>query len=175
MPLLLRKLDRKASFYPDCHTGVGDVQADALSDLRTSGNELSFWLVQDDHQNLDRVVAALASARMKLDKLDYALIDRQLVDTLQIEIVKRSGVSLDKQANERWHQDLTALSGKKVLELAITIQEKAELVRVEKEKVRAAIRRSIDDGFIDSRDITEKKLRRDLALDLPDRTPSDDN
>lgn len=78
MAFILRKLDRKASFYLPDWLDEDDAQADALSSLRTKDNRLSVWRIDDDRGNLRRVVAALAAGRDFLDKLDYAVIDRQV-------------------------------------------------------------------------------------------------
>lgn len=167
MPFLLRKLDRRAAFHPVPWIEDGDVQADALYDLRTHGNELSVWMVPEDHSNLERVVAALAAARNSLDKLDYALIDLEVVRVLGIRVVKKKGNSRDEQANELWHQDLTGLSGAKIVELAFRMRTEASFVRVPKGDVGSAIVKSIRDGFIDP-DRIEASLKKALP---PERDP----
>ena len=150
MAFILRKLDRKAAFYRADSIQDGDVQADALYDLRTSSNTLSVWMIEENLANLNRVIAALAAGRETVDKLDYALIERQSLDQLGIEVVKAKGGSYDDQANALWHQDLRGLSGAKLVDLAYLIQEKAELGRVQKKKVAALIVTSVHKGFIDS-------------------------
>lgn len=57
----------------------------ALSSLRTKDNRLSVWRIDEDRGNLHRVVAALAAGRDFLDKLDYAVIDLQALDSLGIQ------------------------------------------------------------------------------------------
>ena len=163
MSFVLRKLDRKAAFYPLPTLKAGDVQADALSNSRTSGNTLSVWLVQEDQTNLNRIVAALAAKRDYLDKLDYALLDTQALDSLHIQVVKKKGDSYDDQANDLWHQDLTDLSGTKLINLAsmIQAQAKAKLVRVPKGDVGDFIAASINEGFIDP-DRVDDRIKKKL-------------
>ena len=162
MTFILRKLDRRAAFHPLDWISKGDVSADALSDLRTTGNTLSVWQIDEERTNLERVVAALAAGRMKLDKLDYALIDRKILDSLGISLVKESGCSCDPDANALWHQDIIGLSGSKLLELAFTLQTHAEFTRTQKKTVGNLISTSIDSGFIDA-DRLQNKLRQDLV------------
>lgn len=164
MALVLRKLDRRAAFYRGLGVDVGDVQADAISDLRTSKNALSVWQVNDDHTNIDRIVAALAAGRMNLDKLDYALIDAETLDELNIGIVQKRGRSLDDRANDLWHYDLTELTGTSLVNLAFMIQEKAMFVRVQKARIGSVIEASVRHGFIDSSRLKDG-LRKALSLE----------
>lgn len=168
MPFVLRKLDRKAAFYGIPTIPDGDVQADALSDLRTKENALSVWLIDDDRVNLNRILAALAATRDALVKLDYALISQHDLGSLRIEIVSNKGVSCDAEANARWHRDVRGLSGRKLVEFAATVRANAELVRVQKGDVGAHIANSINNGFID-----RVRLKPDLrmALSNGNRTP----
>ena len=161
MPFVLRKLDRKAAFHPINGIPTGDVQADALSDLRTTGNALSVWLIDDDRANLDRIVAALGAGRMELAKLDYALMDHVVLDDLRIQATPKHGLSIDAGANSLWHRDLLDLSGGKLLELAVIMQAQATFERVQKSELSTLIAQSLHNGFID-RDRLKEKLARAL-------------
>lgn len=146
MAFILRKLDRKASFYPRDWLDDDDVQADALSSLRTKDNRLSVWRIDEDRGNLHRVVAALAAGRDFLDKLDYAVIDLQALDSLGIQAVRADGLSPDDGANQRWHHDLNRLSGRRLVALAVKMR--GGLARKSRSNVRALITESIHSGFI---------------------------
>ena len=94
-----------------------DVPADPLADFaNTSENRLSVWLVDDDKKNLRQVVAAMAAAREKLDKLDYVLFPRGYSDGAGITCEEVLGDTPDDQANV-WHRDLVGLSANKVVAL----------------------------------------------------------
>ena len=159
MPFVLRKLDRKAAFHPIAGIPTGDVQADALSDLRTIGNALSVWLVDDDRANLDRIVAALGAGRMELAKLDYALMEYGMLDDLHIQATAKHGLSLDAGANSLWHRDLVGLSGQKLLELAVMMEARAKFERVQKSDLSTLIAQSLHSGFIDRGRLKEKLVR----------------
>ena len=92
MPFILRTI-RKSKWYK--HERVpwlveGELQADALGDLRTSDNELSVWLVEDDESNLEQVVTALAVTRQRISNVDYALFDLQFLSELNIKIINNT-------------------------------------------------------------------------------------
>ena len=146
MAFILRKLDQKASFYALDWLEDDDTQADALWSLRTKGNQLSVWLIDDNKSNLKRVIAALASGRDTLDKIDYALIDRRVLESLDIPVSKVDGLSPDAGANQHWHFDLTKLSGKQLVALAVYMRE--GLVREPKSKVKTAVLESIHSGVV---------------------------
>jgi hypothetical protein len=57
----------------------GSAPAEALTDLRPTNNALSVWRIEADHSNLSAVLAAFASNRDRLDKLDYALVDETVL------------------------------------------------------------------------------------------------
>ena len=162
MAFILRKLDRKASFYLPDWLDEDDAQADALSSLRTKDNRLSVWRIDDDRGNLRRVVAALAAGRDFLDKLDYAVIDRQALDSLGIRVIKADGSSPDDGANQRWHHDLNRLSGRRLVALAVRMR--SGLARESKISVRALITESIHSGFI-ARSRLKASLLQSLELD----------
>ena len=162
MALILRKLDSKASFYQPDWLRNGDTQADALSNLRTKGNQLSVWLIDDDRSNLDRVLAALAAGRDRVEKLDYAVVDRRVLDSHGIRAVKADGQSPDGGANQRWHQDLALLSGSQLVALAVSMR--GGLSRKPKSKVRTLIVESIRSGFV-AKDSLKSTLLESLDLD----------
>ena len=159
MAFILRKLDQKASFYALDWLEDDDTQADALWSLRTKGNQLSVWLIDDNRSNLNRIVAALAAGRDTLDKIDYALIDRQVLDSLDIRVSKVDGLSLDAGANQHWHYDLTNLSGKQLVALALYMRQ--GLMREPKSKVKTAILESIHSGVV-AKDALLKSLLKSL-------------
>ena len=160
MAFLLRKVDRKAAFaLPDWPLDDDDVQAKALQSLQASGNALSVWEVDADRGNLERILAALSANRRNLDKLDYALIDRRCVRELSLSSVPRPGDSLDQGANQQWHQEMTRLSGRGVLRLAVAIRTHAELGRLQKPRVAQLINHSLESGFIRRADVADSILR----------------
>src|SRR5262245_1715293 len=117
MPLL-RKIT-KAKWYDDESIPVGEIQADALTDLRTDKNALSVWSVELDESSLAAVIAALASNKTAhVSKVDYVLLDDDVIARLDLRPVKSDGDSPHHEANTRWHLDLTGLTVSKIAGLA---------------------------------------------------------
>ncbi|MGB0383435.1 MAG: hypothetical protein ACPGWR_01305 [Ardenticatenaceae bacterium] len=163
MAFLLRKI-RKAKWYK--HQGVpwldeGELQADALEDIATKGNELSVWYIEDDESNLEEVVTALAASGDVVANLDYALFDLQLITTLNIKIRQSPGITPDDTVNALWHRDLYNLSASKIMGLADMILTQAQIRRVPKKKLLAMIAQAVSTGRIDRR-----KLRPRMAAKI---------
>ncbi len=94
-----------------------DVPADPMADFAsTSENRLSVWLIDEDMENLKQVVAAMAAARERRDKLDYVLFPWDYLDGARITCEEVLGDTPDDQANV-WHRDLVELSANKVVAL----------------------------------------------------------
>jgi hypothetical protein len=160
--MLLRVINKnrwmEASFL-----AKGDLQADALLDLRTSGNALSVWHVEGDESNLNRVVALLAAGRDRLSNFDYALIDPESLIEFDIKIIASPGSSCDEVANEKWHRELGELSVSKIVNLAGVIATSTKGRKLEK-AVRHLLRSAVEAGHIQL-----AKLKEKLASEVSDR------
>lgn len=128
MRFVLRKI-RKARWYK--HDRVswlveGELQADALDDLRTTGNRLSVYLVDDDDTNLERVASALVTANTEyISDFEYAIISYEVFQELDIKTEDSEGETPDGLVNS-WHRDLLELTAAKIVALATAIQTRAE-------------------------------------------------
>ena len=141
MPLLLRTI-RKSKWYG--HEGVpwlpdGELQADALDDLKTTNNILSVWVVDDDRENLEQVVIAQAACRDSFAHVDYALFDQQILSELGIKFEPSPGETPDEEANSNWHIDLTELTASQRFKLATTIMAEADRKRFPKKDIEEQI------------------------------------
>jgi hypothetical protein len=65
--------------------GEGEVPAGAFIDLKTDKNALSVWRFDGDQSTLDRLVAALAANREKLDHFEYALANEEAIPTIKVQ------------------------------------------------------------------------------------------
>ena len=99
--------------------GELDLPADPIGDLRTKENSLSVWQINKDNSNLDLVVVALATNRVKLDKFEFGLFDEAIVRSLGIH-AQFPGPSFPLPhvplANQ-WHRDLIHLTADKLVQL----------------------------------------------------------
>lgn len=150
MPFFLRTI-RKAKWYKNeavSWLAEGELQADALADLATKGNELSVWHVEDDRSNLEQVVTALAAGRDNIANLDYALFDQQILSAINIKIKETKGGSPDEKVNA-WHRDLVELSATKLIGLAKAIQTEAAKERILPKDIIRLIKRAVVSGQIE--------------------------
>jgi hypothetical protein len=97
-----------------------EIPADPLGDLKTTGNGLSVYLIDDEKSNLGRVVCALAATRDRIQHFDYLLFDWDILLSTGITVKRSEGKTPDCAVNEL-HCDLAELSGQKLLALATDI------------------------------------------------------
>lgn len=163
MPFFLIKI-KPAKWYP--HDGVpwlnvGDVQADALWDLRVSSNLMSTWEIADDKSNLNQVIAALAATRDTLGEFGYALLQQQAVLGLGIKFEQTTGTSKDQYANAQWHYDFVQLTASQICALTNEIKKKENRIRAGEWQVKAFLEEGVRLGRIKLADLNpniHKKL-----------------
>ena len=145
MPLLLHSVRENRWFKEDAAPWLerGDVPADAVSDLRTTGNELSVWELESDRSNLKRIVCALALGRSEITASGYVVFDSAPLAGIDIGIsAEKPGGTPDKGAN-KWHRDLTNLSGNKLVALTRAILQHGDTGTVLKKEIQEQIQLGI--------------------------------
>jgi len=106
--------------YPDIPwLAPGELQADALSDLRTEGNSLSVWLVGSDPDER-RIVVALAANRERLDVFDYVVFEDTRLVGLGVHIAPVDADTPDAAVNQ-FHRELRNLTVRQLAELAVVV------------------------------------------------------
>jgi len=139
----------------------GELQADALWDLRQTGNKLSVWHIEDDESNLERVVAGLAGTRDHVCNYDVILLDRQIVVGLNIKAIKTDGDGKDSSANAQWHLDLVELTISKIAGLAHALRYKGTPKRFQAWEVQELLNNAVRQG-----DINFEGLKLDIKKKL---------
>lgn len=134
-----------------------DVPADALTDLRANNNELSVWTVEADRTNLDMVLAAVASSRKGLDKLDYTLLDEASLPAIQIKCVRSEGNTPHAKANASVHCDLVELTVQQVAQLAHHMMPLTR-VRVPEKRVKGLLLDALNSSALDRGRLDPKLL-----------------
>lgn len=88
-----------------------EISADAITScLRTSKNELSFWVIEDENDDLLREVAlVLGSGGERVEKVEIVLINSQTLIDKGFEIVENPGVSKVDDLNKK-HRDIINLN-----------------------------------------------------------------
>ncbi len=159
MGYILRKI-RRAKWLE--HAGAswlpsGEIQADALFDLKTANNILSVWHVEQDQSNLNNVVAALAtSGTDRISNFDYVLIDEKYLDELDIQQNKKDGDTPNSKANQLWHIDLVSLTAGAIYSLVRIISKSGEIKRLHHKKVLAYVQSEIYAGNLEISKMTEE-------------------
>jgi hypothetical protein len=137
-----------------------------LNDFRTKDNTLSVWLIDNDKSNLDRVAAAFATTRKKLDLVEFVLLPDNLLPP-DIQVKKEDGETFDGMANKDWHRDLVQLTGQRIVALAKQFYhegyKKQEIGRYEHTRIAALIKDGIQRIEIDPQKLNSK-LREDIGL-----------
>jgi hypothetical protein len=124
---------------------AGELQADPLGDLRTSGNALSVWHIDDARTNLTSVVTALVANRKEVDFFEYGLFDEFIPRNLGIHVASSEGSTPLASANH-WHCDLIHLSSENLLALAKALFEPLDRNRLLREDVENLLVAAIHDG-----------------------------
>lgn len=161
MPFLLRKIT-KPKWLKEMWLATGKAPANALGDLRSEENKISFWHIEDNKSNLTKVVAALASGRDFPTIFDYALIDQTLLTTIGIKIDHTVGNSFHKEADKYWHHNTIELSAENVAKIADIIMEHGTKERIGKNEVTSLVRQEITAGAIDVNPLKDRLKEKDL-------------
>ena len=161
MPFLLRVIS-KPRWYKVVWLEGGKAQANALVDLRTKENKLSFWHVNDDESNLYQIAAAIAAGRDVPDKFDYALFDQNLLKQISVGIDQTAGDSFHKEADKHWHCDTTDLSADNVAEIANIIMEHGIKDRISQREIVRLVKQEVSSGVIDVTPLKDRLKQKEL-------------
>lgn len=158
MPFALRAI-RKSRWYPEATEEwlpEGEPPADSLDDLRTKSNQLSIWLIEDDHSNLHRVAAAMASRRDRPDVFEYRLVPLGAVRRLRLRMDQRPGDTADAEANERWHWDVSELTAARLVSVARCLWRHGAPGRILKADVEQLLLHGVRSGRLNMDRFNEK-------------------
>ena len=104
-----RWLDRPSDFP------AGTVTADAVTDLRTTQNALSVFIVRsDDTAALRRIASAVTADATSLEHFEYFLFPLEGLASLGLEMSSAPGTTSDDVVNS-WHRDIIALTGESLV------------------------------------------------------------
>jgi hypothetical protein len=163
-PFLIRKIKKRKWDKPDFPAEKAvPVPADPVGDFCTENNEISVWVVEENNDNLARLITALSGAKTtNVSQFDYAIFDSQLVRDLSLELKPTPGESPDEEANGKWHRDIVVETADKLCALVKTIYNNCTKDRVPAAQVKAYLKKAIESGQI-APDLLTEKLRKDLG------------
>jgi hypothetical protein len=141
------------------------INPDALGDLSTKDQTLSFWLIDSDKSNLERVISSMAAVNDPQSNFDYALISLQKFEELflipqGLNIIRSEGNTYDEYVNKNWHRDLTSLSVMKLCELADLISSESQITRIWPKNVLKLVANGVKSGHINKSKINDKYLTK---------------
>lgn len=171
MPFYLRTVNKNRWYRqsPPSWLPQNEIPAQSLADVAPKPEEnLSLWRIEDNSSNLNRVVAAIASNRRNLDKLDYALFPIAIIDQLGLTVAQSPGKTPDNVANSTWHWEIIELTASKAALLAKELYLSAEITRMLPMDVLPLIREGIRLNHL-----TRTKFHADLLADLNEEHPGD--
>lgn len=151
MPLALRKT--RVNDIWDNTAGdiswlaVDDVAADPLTDLTTSNNSLSIYVINDDKSDLNRCLSALAAQRNHLQKLDYILFDFSIIQQLGLHLDDKKGTLPDQEIN-KLHHNIVELSAYRLIKLTKAIMENYIGGRMLDEEIASLVVNSVKNNWI---------------------------
>ena len=158
MPTFLRTVRKSRWSAPSWAGGfASDRQGDALVDFSTKFNVLSVYLVDSDDA-IQQVVAGLAAGRCNLTNFDYAVLEADVLDRMNLRVVQTLGKTLHQEANNL-HHDIVDLTAANVIDLVQSITT-SSVQRVPMPKVKAFLECSIRDGHIDVGALKESLSRK---------------
>lgn len=164
MPLFFRELGNK-SWWDKAHDEFGwltkdEFIGDIFKSVKTTKGTLSIFEIDEDQNNLSRVVAALACKRSNLENFDYVLVPESDIQ-LHFDILQTPGKTADILVNEL-HRDIVQLTARKLLGLAIIFRDHMDaMTRLDKDEVKATILRSLHEESLREDDVSssvKKKL-----------------
>jgi hypothetical protein len=155
MPAFLRNITNPKWVRPAWSTDE-DIPADALTDLRSTNNELSVWAITTEVTDVSLALTAFASARANLDKLDYVLIDEGIPQSVSIRVDTCEGLTPCSSANHL-HRNLAQLTVRKVSSLAVAIMA-LDKKRVTEKQVKTMLVEALNKGALDRNRVNPKLL-----------------
>lgn len=145
--------------YPEIEwLGPGELQADALIDLRTQGNLLSVFEI-DAMVDPERITIAVAAGKQRLDDTGYAMFDRAAVEGLGIEVRRTPAGTADATVNVL-HCDLYVRTATMLVALAQVIAQ-GTIAPILRKRVGELLKTGLETGQLDS-----SKVNRELRNNL---------
>ena len=168
MPHLVRASLRHDRWLETEGRAPRDLPADAIADLRTTGNALSVFEVTKA-VSAERIATALAAApgKKEPDHTAYAVFDSVAVERLGISITRTPGDTIDAAAN-LLHYDLLIGTAGKLIEFAAVIAA-VPIVPITKKRVGELVKAGFESGHLDH--TRNPPLRDRVKAQIPTRPP----
>lgn len=166
MPFLVRKLNKRAQLYQLVDKeSIEDIYADVPSnEFRTTNGTLSTWII-DTLDNLENAVLAIAVSSTKISKMDFIVIDTDLLVKNGLEYKQTyAGVDIPIPDLQETHYDIMGVSLKKMTNCAnvyknIFEEENEEfekyIVRFSEPQIKEMLKKAIFQNRVDKAKATK--------------------
>lgn len=146
--------------YPDVTwLAAGELQGDALSDIRTQDGRLSVYKVANDADR-QRVAVALAATRKEFANVDYAVFGDSGLDELGITVQQTEGETPDETVNGL-HYELGNLTVERLALLAKIVSAGAHR-RIQKRQIKKLLSDAAKYRRLDKKMVKSEKIRNNL-------------
>jgi len=168
MPYLTRKITR-AKWESGDELGADEIPADAVTaDLRTTGNTLSFWKIENPSDEEIRITAlALATGAERIDRLDLAWVEEDGFQDDGLSLNPNDGrtpvVSLRKN-----HVDVTKLDLDRLCKVAVSVSQaisRGQHQRFTKKELINIIVEAVGKGLLSLSDLAPN-VREEIEKEL---------
>ena len=155
MPQYVRKVDIR-KWLPDRDISLDwldtdDVEADAVSDLRTRDNTLSIFEIENETM-AKRAIATVSAGSTSHNYIGYIMFDDDFLNRLTIEIDDEKGHTNDTEV-DLWHRNIINLSGKKLVQLGIALKQQDNFQFLLPDELIDILCHSIQQGFLKRKNI----------------------
>ena len=152
VPYYIRVLNSKRYWDTDEHSKFpwlsnNELPSDALLNVKTQGNSLSIYILDDDGNDLDIILCAHASTRDHINPIDFAVIPDNILSEIGLETYDTQGQTLVSHVNDL-HQDLVHISADKLVNMIKSTITYGCICRLTPAKVKKLMKLYVDDGTI---------------------------
>lgn len=146
------------------------IKADALTScLRTSGNTLSFWRI-DDLAQIDEAKLAIAASNSNLDTFDIVVFSSEEMDAFGAPIKETKGDTACKDLAD-YHRDLAELNSDHLIRVSHAVLKKVQadsIERVTKPNLRTLMSAAAANDRLDL-DRLSDSVKKQLGLPVPEK------
>lgn len=164
MAFLVRKISRAK--WPEEMCDVVDLQSDAISDLRTTGNTLSLWRIEEESDLPNAALALSASSKSnKIENVSVVWISEELIDQQRIKIDENSEGDTVVSDLSNTHRDLCELTYKSLGDFAKILMKELIEKRRYKRYSKGEIKKALVKAYTENR-IAEEKCTSELLAEI---------
>ena len=161
MTTLLRNLTNRHTTWtsPPSWLPADDVVGDALNDLSTRENVMSMFELSAGVDER-RVAAALTARRTQtVHFVDFALIQREELERLGLDLQTTGGNTADEGVNG-CHVNIVNISARALFSLVDALRATAKFGSIGPNELSVALAGSVSGGFIDAGELSERNMER---------------